>query len=142
IRRFAGYSRSPALHRNHALEAFEIICHCLGKGRRYASRGAAGQIIGNWNVTGIWSMATGEKFTPTAAAAVSNSAGGGGDRPNRIGNGNLPVGERTTDRWFDLSAFTAAQQFTFGNAGRGFLVAPGSFNVDLGIQREFPLGER
>ncbi|MBL8211317.1 MAG: TonB-dependent receptor [Bryobacterales bacterium] len=113
----------------------------FGKGRRFVSSGLASHIIGNWNLTGIWTMSTGEKFTATAAAAVSNSAGGGGDRPNRIANGNLPSGQRTIDRWFDLSAFVAAPQFTFGNSGRGILVGPGSFNVDAGIQREFPLGE-
>jgi hypothetical protein len=56
---------------------------------------------------------------PRWAAAVSNSAGGGGDRPNRIREGNLPTGERTIDRWFDIAAFTTPAQFNFGDAGRG-----------------------
>ena len=87
-------------------------------------------------------MSTGEKFTATAAAAVSNSAGGGGDRPNRISDGNLEASERTIDRWFDLTAFATAPQFTFGNSGRGILVGPGNVNTDLGIQREFLFGEQ
>ena len=51
------------------------------------------------------------------------------------------MSERTIDRWFDLGAFVAPPQFTFGNAGRGILVGPGSFNVDMGVSREFLLGE-
>jgi hypothetical protein len=73
---------------------------------------------------------------------VSNSAGGGGDRPDRLRDGNLPSSERTIDRWFDVGAFVAPAQFTFGNAGRGILVGPGNFNVDLGIHRVFPVTEQ
>ena len=106
-----------------------------------ATTGPASWILGGWSINGIWSMATGEHFTPTLAAAVSNSAGGGGDRPNRIADGNLASGQRTIDRWFDLAAFVTPAQFNFGNAGRGILVGPGNFNVDAGIHRQFPIGE-
>lgn len=114
----------------------------FGAGRKYASRGVAGHLVGNWNVSGIWILSTGEHFTPGLAAGASNSAGGGGERPNRIRDGNLPVGERTIDRWFDLGAFAAAPQYSFGNAGRGILEGPGNFNLDLGVHRNFRFGER
>jgi hypothetical protein len=105
-------------------------------------RGALSHIVGNWSISGIWSMSTGEHFTPALAAAVSNSAGGGGDRPDRTRDGNLDPSERMIDRWFDLGAFASPAQFTFGNAGRGILIAPGNFNVDLGIHRNFRFTER
>lgn len=114
----------------------------FGKGRRYAASGPAAWALGGWSLNGIWSMSTGEHFTPGLAAAVSNSAGGGGDRPNRLRDGNLSKGQRTIDRWFDLTAFAPAAQFNFGNAGRGILVGPGNFNVDAGIHRQFALGDR
>jgi len=114
----------------------------FGAGRRFANRGWLSHIVGPWNVNGIWSMSTGEHFTATLAAAVSNSAGGGGDRPNRLRDGNLPGSERSIDRWFDLAAFAAPAQFNFGNSGRGVLVAPGNFNVDLGVHRNFRITER
>ncbi len=114
----------------------------FGKGRRYATGGPAAFVLGGWSVNGIWSMSTGEHFTATSATAVSNSAGGGGDRPNRIADGNLPKDQRTIDRWFDLTAFASPAQFTFGNSGRGILVGPGNFNVDAGIHRQFAISER
>ena len=114
----------------------------FGKGKRMATGGAAAAILGGWSLNGIWSMATGEHFTATAAAAVSNSAGGGGDRPNRLADGNLPKDQRTIDRWFDLAAFASPAQFTFGNSGRGVLVGPGNFNVDAGIHRQFAIREK
>jgi hypothetical protein len=114
----------------------------FGPGRDYLKQGLLAHVAGNWNVSGIWTMSTGEHFTPGLAAAVSNSAGGGGDRPNRIGDGNLPGDQRSIDRWFDLSAFAAPAQFTFGNAGRGILEGPGNFNLDLGVHRNFRLSEQ
>ncbi|MBI3208776.1 MAG: TonB-dependent receptor [Candidatus Solibacter usitatus] len=114
----------------------------FGKGRAHANTGPLAWVVGNWNVNGIWTMQTGEHFTAGIAAATSNSAGGGGDRPNRLRDGNLATSERTIDRWFDIGAFGAPAQFSFGNAGRGILVGPGLFNLDTGIHRVFPIKER
>jgi hypothetical protein len=114
----------------------------FGKNRKYLTSGPASWIFGNWNLSGVWTANSGDRFTATMAAAVSNSAGGGGDRPNRLADGNLPEGDRTIDRWFDISAFAAAQQFTFGNSGRGILVGPGSLTANLNVQRDFLIGER
>jgi hypothetical protein len=114
----------------------------FGPGRAVLNKGLLAHIAGAWTLTGIWSLSTGEHFTPSLATPVSNSAGGGGDRPNRVGDGNLPASERTIDRWFDVDAFAPAPQFTFGNAGRGILVGPGNFNVDLGVYRIFPISEQ
>jgi hypothetical protein len=128
--------------RRHVLVLNHVYELPFGRGRQWGSAGTLAHIIGNWNLTGIWSLSTGEHFTPGLAAAVSNSAGGGGDRPNRLGDGNLPSSSRSIDRWFDLAAFTAPPQFQFGNAGRGILTGPGSFNVDLGVHRNFRFSDR
>jgi len=113
----------------------------FGRNRKFLKSGPAALLFGNWNLSGIWSASSGERFTPALAAAVSNSAGGGGDRPNRLADGNLPAGQRTIDRWFDLAAFAPGAPFTFGNAGRGILIGPGMFSVNLNIMREFLFGE-
>jgi hypothetical protein len=114
----------------------------FGPGRAHLTHGPAAMAFGGWNINGIWSLATGEHFTPGLAAGVSNSAGGGGDRPNRIADGNLSGGQRTIDRWFDVGAFASPAQYNFGNAARGILVGPGNFNVDAGIHRQFAIRER
>jgi hypothetical protein len=121
---------------NHAYEL------PFGSKRKYLNHGLLGQIVGDWEVDGIWSASTGQHFNATLASSVSNSSGGGSDRPNRIADGNLPTGRRTIDHWFDTAAFVAPSQYTFGNAGTGILVGPGFFNVDLGIHRNFPIRER
>jgi Carboxypeptidase regulatory-like domain len=128
--------------RRHVFTLNHVYELPFGTGRRWLNNGALGYIVGNWNLSGIWSLASGEHFTPTLATAVSNSAGGGGDRPNRIRDGNLDGSERTIDRWFDVGAFVAPAQLTFGNAGRGILVGPGNYNVDLGVHRNFRFTEQ
>lgn len=128
--------------RRHVFTLNHVYELPFGTGRRWLNNGALGYVVGNWNLSGIWSLASGEHFTPTLATAVSNSAGGGGDRPNRIRDGNLDGSERTIDRWFDVGAFVAPAQFTFGNAGRGILVGPGNYNVDLGVHRNFRFTEQ
>jgi hypothetical protein len=121
---------------NHAYEL------PFGARRRYLNHGILSYIVGDWNLNGIWQFSSGQRFTATLASAVSNSTGGGGDRPNRIKDGNLPTDQRTIDHWFDLTAFSTPAQYTFGNAGTGILVGPGNFNLDAGIHRNFPIGER
>jgi hypothetical protein len=128
--------------RRHILVLNHVYELPFGYGRQYVNRGVLAYIVGNWKVSGIWTASTGEHFTAGLAAAVSNSTGGSGDRPNRLRDGNLPSGERTIDRWFDVSAFASPAQFSFGNSGRGILVAPGNFNVDLGVHRDFRVTER
>lgn len=114
----------------------------FGKSRKYLTEGPASWILGDWDLSGVWTATSGDRFTATLAAAVSNSAGGGGDRPNRIADGNLPSDQRTIDRWFDTGAFVAPPQFTFGNSGRGILIGPRSFSTNMNIQRNFLIGER
>jgi len=128
--------------RRHILVVNHVYELPFGKGRQWVSKGLLSHLVGPWNVSGIWSMSTGEHFTPTLAAAVSNSAGGGGARPNRLADGNLSDSSRSIDRWFDLAAFATPAQFTYGNSANGILVGPGNFNLDLGVHRNFQFTER
>ena len=118
----------------------------LGQGRPHLSSGLLGHIVGNWNVSGVWGMMSGTWFTPRNPTEVSNAKdncnGCPAERPNRIGNGNLPTDQRTIDKWFDATAFQVQPQYTFGNAGNNILEGPGYFNLDAGIHRNFSITER
>jgi len=114
----------------------------FGTGRQFLHSGILGAVLGNWDVNGIWTIMSGVHFSPTLGTNVSNSAGGGAQRPDRVCNGNLGAGDRSASHFFDTGCFVAPAQFQFGNSGSGILVGPGDFNVDLGIHRIFPIGER
>jgi hypothetical protein len=114
----------------------------FGRGRQYLTHGPAAWILGDWDINGIWSAHTGGRFTPVLGTSVSNSSGGGTQRPNRVASGNLPSGQQSIYHWFDTSAFVAPPLYSFGNSGTGILTGPGYFDLDLGIVRMIPITER
>src|SRR4029078_7287848 len=63
-----------------------------------------------------------------------------GNRPNRICDGN--IANPTIDRWFDTSCFVPPTDITgtFGNAGRGIIRGPGSFNIDASLTKNMKVG--
>ncbi len=113
----------------------------FGNGRKYLTSGPLAYVVGGWNFSGVWSLHSGTPFTPTYASNVSNSAGGGSQRPNRIGTGKLQSGQ-SINRWFDTTAFVAPALYTFGNSGTGILTGPGYFDVDLSLVRRFTWHDR
>ena len=114
----------------------------FGPQQRFLNHGWLSNVVGGWSINGIWSAYSGSRFTPFLSANVSNQAGGGNQRPNRIGNGNLPSGQRNFRHWFDLTAFAPPTQYTFGNAGTGILIGPRYFDADIGVYRTIPITER
>ncbi len=114
----------------------------FGAQQKYLTHGLLAYVLGGWNLNGIWSIQSGGRFTPLLSANVSNASGGGNQRPNRIGNGSLPSGQRTINHWFNLADFVAPPQYTYGNSGTGILTGPGYFDADLGLIRNFRLTDR
>jgi hypothetical protein len=93
---------------------------------------------GGWQVSGILLLRSGLPLTVTTAQGVQST--GTGNRPNRICDGNLS--NPTIDRWFDTSCFvpTADITGTYGDAGRGIIRGPGSFNIDASLIKNTRLG--
>jgi Carboxypeptidase regulatory-like domain/TonB dependent receptor-like, beta-barrel len=110
----------------------------VGRGRRLDVQNSwLNAIAGGWQFNGITTARSGTPFTPSLSF---NPAQSGHARPDRIGDGNLPRGQRSADRWFDPSAFVAAVPFNIGNAGRNILIGPGVFNTDFGLFKRFTVG--
>lgn len=103
--------------------------------------GAAAKLLSGWQVAGITTFASGQAFTPEVPIDISNT-GGSFVRPNRVGSGALPRGQRGADRWFDKSAFVIPAAGTFGNSGRGILKGPGINNWDLTLMKNTPIFEK
>lgn len=112
----------------------------FGKGRRWAAQGPLGYVVGGWQLSPIFSAQTGLPFTPAVAGNPANTTGG--IRPDRIGDGNLPRGQRTPERWFDAQAFVVPAAFRFGNSGNFILNGPGLINLDATVARTFSITER
>ena len=110
----------------------------FGRGRRHnIENGLIDAIAGGWNVGGILTITSGFPFSPVLGFDPSNTGDQGLVRADRIGNGNLPGGQRSPDEWFDINAFAIPADFTYGNAGRNILIGPGQRILDGSIRKEF-----
>ncbi len=137
----------------------------VGRGRRFlaGARGAAGAILGGWQLSGTTRLSTGPPFTVRSNDVDQGL--GESERPNRIAKGVMDKhafpGKRGVDfPWYKLSDFeevpcvagasstTCTQSqygfdpFRFGNAGRNILDGPGVATIDLGLRKNFRLRER
>jgi hypothetical protein len=123
------YNRGPADY---------DIKHTFSSSWVYELPWAREKAYGGWQVSGILLLRSGLPLTVTTAQGVQST--GTGNRPNRICDGNLP--NPTIDRWFDTSCFvpTADITGTYGDAGRGIIRGPGSFNIDASLIKNTRLG--
>jgi hypothetical protein len=120
----------------------------VGVGQRFLNHGGVtNEILGGWNVSGIYSYQTGFPFTVLSSRDWSNSLSNGAT-PDRICNGNN--GPQTVADWYNLSCFTtaplqaalAAGTPTFGNEQRNALVGPPFSDLDFALLKDFKMSER
>jgi hypothetical protein len=120
----------------------------FGRGRMFArnASGAMNQILGNWQMSGVFSAATGNYYTATDIVSVANTDCGGTvgfncARPNLVGNPNAtPCVPGTL---FNTCAFEDNNiQGTFGNAGRNIIQGPGYKTWDTSLVKQFPIREQ
>jgi hypothetical protein len=104
----------------------------------------ASAALSGWNLTGIWTMMSGQPFT--VSSGVDNARSGTGNQfADQIGDPSLSSGRTTAERiaqWFNTSAFTVNALGTFGNAGRNSLRGPDYQVLDLGLHKTFSLSNR
>jgi len=110
----------------------------FGAGRRSHPGGVLGALANDWTVTGVVTLQSG---MPVAIAQTTNNnafAGFGTQRPNMIGDPELPSSQRSVSRWFNTDAFQAAAPFTIGTSSRNPLRGPGYRNLDIAVMRRVP----
>src|SRR5258707_5748748 len=104
-----------------------------------ALTGAAHGLLSNWQVNGAAYWQSGVAFTIVNAASRTNA--GGSDRPIVTGDPNLPASQRTIQKWFNTDAFSAAPQFTAGNAG--YCMMHGSYQppIDMSTSKHLAISK-
>src|SRR4029079_12465808 len=83
----------------------------IGAGRANELRGLAGALASDWTLATVVTLQSGVPV----AVTQSNSLGYAGfttQRPNLIGDPELPADERPPAHWFNTAAFAAANQFS------------------------------
>jgi hypothetical protein len=109
----------------------------VGRGKRWLNEGPASWVLGNWQMNWMLLARSGQPYTLTVGGDPANIGVSNYARPNIIGDPE--VSDPSAQQWFDPKAF-AIPVNSFGNSGRNILRAPGFWNVDLGLQRNFPFG--
>jgi len=118
-------------------------------------------LVGNWQVSGIFTAQSGTPFTvvcgstvscnlPPIAMSAADQAFGFPMRPDMIADpfvggpvaGNpgctAPIEVRTAQNWFNPCAFVAPSML-YGTEGRNALIGPGVIDVDFAILKSIPL---
>jgi hypothetical protein len=116
----------------------------FGPGKAFLTRGGViGHIFGEWQLSGIYQARTGLPFTVGASGDIANTGNDASGRANYVGGQepSLPRSERGPNRWFNTAAFATPAPYTFGNAGRNTLDAPGLANVDISAIKNFRVAE-
>ena len=132
-----GSSNSDVRHRVNLAATYLLP---FGPGRKYANAGgAAGHIVGGWELGGLTVMQSGLPFTVLVAGSPSNT--GAGSRANPVLGAAPYPAERTISQWFNPAAFTTPASFTWGTLGRNTLNAPPLFNFDFSLAKKFKFAE-
>jgi hypothetical protein len=103
------------------------------------SSGFMSKLGSAWQVNAIASLESGAPFTVNLGTDRANIGAGPAQRPNQTCDPN-EGGARTAQQWFNTSCFALQPQFTFGDAPRNSVQAPGYADVDTALQKDLDLG--
>ncbi len=110
-----------------------------GSGRQRSVPGVLGALANDWSLATVVTLQSGIPIAVTQTTNFNAFAGFGTQRPNLVGDPELPADERTPSRWFNTAAFAIAPQFTLGSASRNPIRGPSHRHVDLALSRRMPL---
>jgi hypothetical protein len=146
--------------RNRALAGYDIPHNFnigaayelpFGKGRKWASDGAAAAVLGGWQLSTIYNAVMGRPFHVFADGGSANAplSGGQAQTPDLIGKVNKLGGIGSAvlgvanQPFFDASGFRLVTGTPrFGSSGRNVLRGPGYANLDVSLIRSFRITER
>jgi hypothetical protein len=98
--------------------------------------GLARGILHGWRLSGVYTFESGDALTITNAQSSARDFEP--DFPNVSGDPN--DGPKTTEEFFDTSAFSDPGQDVKGNARPGIVRGPGINNLDLSVGKVFKAG--
>ncbi len=120
----------------------------FGRGKAYLNHGLSSAILGNFQVSGIFTFQSGRPFTVSDSSTNVSTLYGNADRPNYVANPNSRVNTttgaptHTVAQWFNTAAYAINTPLHFGTAGRNQVVGPQYTDLDLTLAKNFPLFER
>jgi Carboxypeptidase regulatory-like domain/TonB dependent receptor-like, beta-barrel len=146
------FNSPSAIARNRARAGYDIPHNVqiggsyelpFGKGKQWASDGAAAVVLGGWQVSGNYSYYTGRPFTVIASGASLSAPLSGNQTPDQVKPEVKKLGGIGPGTpYYDPTAFavvTGAPRY--GSVGRNTLRQPNFSNIDVSLLRVFRLTE-
>jgi hypothetical protein len=135
---------SGAWDARHVVNGNAVYRLPFGQGKPLLNQsGIANAIAGNWELTTTALARTGfpvNVLLPSSYTAPDGNSGT--QRPDLVPGVSLtPPGGKTVGEWINPAAF-ATPAGEFGTAPRNLLRGPGTWQIDLGASKMFPLRER
>ena len=137
-------------HRNYARTDFDrtltfvqsyVYQLPFGPGKHWVRSGAAGAILGGWQLSGILTVMSGLPINFSYSAS-GLAAPGNSQSPNQIAPIRILHGINGGNPWFSTSSFATPPALTFGNIGRNALNGPGFFDLDLSLFKNVRMTEK
>lgn len=122
----------------------------VGRGRKFLGSmpTVAEGILGGWQVSGITTMLTGQRLSPSFSGSDPANTNQFGGRPDRIGDGNLDAGDmrdniKARNPILDDGAFVepATGRGFYGNSARYILTGPGEIVWNFVLAKNFRVTE-
>jgi Carboxypeptidase regulatory-like domain len=135
---------SGAWDATHVINGNAVYELPFGEGKPMLNqRGLVNTLAGNWQLTTTALARTGfpvNVLMPSSYVAPDGNSGT--QRPDRVPGVPLaPPGGRSIHGWINPAAF-AAPAGEFGDSPRNLLRGPGTWQVDMGVAKTFPIAER
>ena len=136
---------SSSIDVRHVFTANAVYQLPFGKGKQFLNGGGAlSQFVSGWELAGIGSARTGlpVNITVSRSASALPDGNNSGQRPNLVPGVPIYAAGQTINNWFNVAAFSAPANGTWGNLGRYIANGPGTYEIDSSLQKRFHVSER
>jgi Carboxypeptidase regulatory-like domain len=138
---YRDYKGLARYDRRHILTYSAIYELPFGRGKKMATSGVAGALLGGWQLNGLWTWESGLPLNFSASATGLN-APGNSQWPDLIAPVQILGHEGPGTYWFTPQSFANPAAGTIGNLGRNILHGPRLFNINGSVFRRFSISER
>ena len=100
-------------------------------------------VLGDWQWSGDWTIASGLPFTPRILGDVNdvNAGTNGTLRPDLVPGQPVSLANPSLREWFNTAAFVAPPKGDYGNVRRNSIIGPGTRVFDMAFSKLVPLKE-
>jgi hypothetical protein len=133
-----------SFNQTHKFTADYLLELPFGHDKRWLTGNTAWRaVLGDWQWSGDWTIASGLPFTPRILGDVNdvNAGTNGTLRPDLVPGQSVSLANPSIREWFNTAAFVAPPAGQYGNARRNSIIGPGTRVFDMAFTKLVPLKE-